>query len=119
MSETLISKTPKTEFEKLIWERHMNAEMLKELTLIREEKGKLESEISHVKYKMKEMQEMMKKDNVGALVVKNKKLKDMNDKKDVKIRGYKKDNDTLMKGLIRLQQEKRGLLKGNVEECAG
>jgi len=123
MDEPLMHKTPNSDFERLVWERHMNKLMSKELAVQKQENLSLKSKMTELerenKQEMKELLDRMKKDQVGVLVAKNKRLSNDNHAKDIKLRTLKKEKDELMTSLIRIQQEKALLLKDNVDECAG
>jgi hypothetical protein len=124
MDEPLMHKTPKGEFETLIWERHMNKQLLKRIATLQQEKGVLQSEADEARAEVDEFVKTMRKHNLGQLTLRNKKLKVLNAKKDVRIRELKRSNDDLMSGYIRLQQE-RGIkadllvVDDNIEEGAG
>lgn len=120
MSEVLIHKIPKTDFEKLIWERHMNKELCGELSRVRQEKGALQSEVDEVRAEMQMLLRTFKEEGgqVGQLIVKNKKLKEQLKVRDEKLRKATRAKDDIMQGYIRLQKEKRGLLNNRVNENA-
>lgn len=117
MDDVLIHKTPQTDFEKLIWERHMNKGLMEELKAQRLANGMLQSEIDEVNHKMKELKDRMLKDQVGIVVLKNNRLKQLNDDKDKKIKTLKTEKEELMQTVIKLQNPV--LFKDNVEERAG
>jgi regulator of replication initiation timing len=117
--EVLIHKVPQGEFETLIWERHMNKELCKELAQVKQEKGALEAEVMEIKNEMEELIKEMRKSNVGALVVKNRQLKEQLAAKDKKLSEAKRNNESIFRGYIELQQEKRrGLFQGNKENSS-
>jgi len=117
MDDILMHKTPQTDFEKLIWERHMNKELVEELKAQRLANGILQSEIDEVNHEMKELKQAMLKNQVGIVVLKNKRLQALGDSKDAKIRSLNKRNQELMQNLIKFQNPV--LFKDNVEERAG
>lgn len=124
MDEPLVHIRPQSEFEKLLWERQMNKELLKRIATLEQEKGVLRSEADEARAEVDEYVKDMRTHNLGQLTLRNKKLKDLNNKKDAKVRELKRSNDDLMGGFIRLQQEKRQkpeslLVDDNIEEGAG
>jgi transcriptional regulator of heat shock response len=116
--DTLIHKTPITEFESLVWERHMNKELCKELSAQRHENGVLRSELDEVKSNIAMLIKTYKQDDKGRLVVKNREMKLLNSKKDAKIVKLKRVNDDLMHKCITLQREKedQGLIDQNIDK---
>ena len=123
MEEPLMHKIPQTEFEKLIWERHMNKLLLEQISRLKQEHGVLQSEIDEAKDEVNKLLKTMSSHNLGQLTLVNRKLKNLNAEKDLKIRDLKRTNDDLMTGYIRLQQEKRlpkkVLLEDDIDERAG
>lgn len=109
--ETLMNLRPKNTYEKLLWERHMNKVLSEEKKAAKIKCGQLQSELDELKDKMK-------KSNVGALILKNKKLITQGKNKDEKIKKLKADNNELMQTVIRLQTT--GLItRSNPDEKTG
>ena len=50
MDEILINIKPVSDFEKLVWERAANKELIKRISILQIEIGKLKSEIDELKY---------------------------------------------------------------------
>ena len=121
MDETLMHKTPQTDFEKLIWEKHINKllakdnrAMLVDIDKIKEDNEKV---VSGYKQELAELKERMKKDQVGIVVLKNKRLKDSLDTVMSKMKKLRLTNDTLIGQLARLNNP--DLFKDHVDERAG
>jgi hypothetical protein len=103
MDDPLIHRTPKGEFETLIWERHMNKCLSKEIKLQREANKKLHLQNNDLEEEIAEMIYKYKKDEMGQIILKNKRLKDEVRMKDVKLKAYKGDVFKLQQDIIRLQ----------------
>ena len=124
MNEPLIHKTPKGEFETMIWERHMNKALSAELKAQREENGKLQSEMDEMKHThKKDMDELMREmrtTNLGQVVAKKKLLATQVSTLSAKNKKLKQDNDELMSIIIEKNKIKpTELFESNVEEGAG
>jgi len=108
--ETLISLRPKTTYEKLLWEKRLT-KLLKDDIFILEGKNKdLEATI-------KGLIDEMKKSQVGALIIKCRKLKKQLEIKEEKNRKLKRDNEELILNLTRLQTT--GSINNEVSEDTG
>lgn len=103
--ETLMNKTPKTEFEKLIWERHMNKELCKELVKLRKDQLKLEEKIKEKNIQYEDVLRTMREDEKGAIVSRNAQLKAENKVKTKKIKDLKYDYQVLLLKNIELEKK--------------
>lgn len=76
-NEVLINLRPQTTHEKLIWERSHNKELKKQVSELKIQLGELQSDYDELIYRMK-------KEEIGSLILKNRKQKDkvkeLNDK---------------------------------------
>jgi hypothetical protein len=94
--ETLIHLHPKTDAERLVWERHANRLLTKEIKELNVEIGVLKSELD-------ELRHLMKTEQVGALILKNKLYKEQSIENTNRIRELKKENTKLFDRLVSLQ----------------
>jgi len=95
--EVLMHLRPQTTQEKLLWERESNKNFVEEIKTLKERNAQLEAALS-------ELRQRMKTEQVGALILKNHKLQDQLNEKDLKIKAYKKEKEQLLLNLVRLQQ---------------
>ena len=102
--ETLLHKTPKGEFECLIWERHMNKYLSTEIKKVRQENGKLQSEMQELTYnhkrEMVSLTNELRKTNIGQLVAKKKRLTSELATVVAKNKKLRRENDELMTVII-------------------
>jgi hypothetical protein len=96
MDEPLMNLRPKSDAEKLLWEREKNSQLEKELKKIKLELGIVNSELEELKHTMKQSE-------VGALILKNKKLKATLQDKESKIKEQNKEIETLFDRIVKLQ----------------
>ena len=89
MSEILISLNPKTCQEKLIWERHRNSELVKELKACKFEIGVLKSEIDELKEDTVRYKRKNYVDKIKEQIETIKKLKKDNEKLIIELIKYK------------------------------
>lgn len=91
-SETLIHIRPKTDFEKLVWERHANKLLSEEKKQLEIKMGILQSEMDELKYKheleLKELKNKFKKSEKSHLITENEGLKNKNNKNKELIKKY-------------------------------
>lgn len=95
--EVLMHLRPQTTQEKLLWERQSNKLIVEENKTLADRNAQLEAGIT-------ELKEKMKKEQIGALIIKNHNLKNQLEEKDAKLKSCKKEQEVLMKNLVRLQQ---------------
>ena len=95
--EVLMHLRPQNSQEKLLWERQSNKQIVEENKALKERNKQLENAIS-------ELKEQMKKEQIGALILKNSKLKQLNEEKDAKLKYYKREHDSLIQTIVRLQE---------------
>jgi len=104
----LIGLRPKTDFEKLVWERQGNKMIFDQLRKQNLKLEQLETELKETKTKcaqeINEFKERMQKDNLGAVILKNKKLVEANHYKDIKLAEYKKKNEELFLVLAKINK---------------
>lgn len=96
MEEPLMNLRPKTDAEKLLWEREKNKQLEKELKEAKLELGIVQSELEELKHTMKQSE-------VGALILKNKKLRATLHDKENAIRDQKREIETLFDRIVKLQ----------------
>lgn len=96
MEEPLMNLRPKTDAEKLLWEREKNKQLEKELREAKLELGIVQSELEELKHTMKQSE-------VGALILKNKKLRATLHDKENAIRDQKREIETLFDRIVKLQ----------------
>jgi regulator of replication initiation timing len=99
MEEPLMNLHPKTSHEKLLWERSKNEELINQVKTLGLEIGMLRSELD-------ELKDNMKSEEVGALILKNKKLKESLKDLENKIRDLKRENALYLEKIIKLQTNK-------------
>ncbi len=103
MDEPLMNLRPKGEFQTLIWERHMNKLLSKSIRAQKETNRELKIENDRLEAEMIDMAIKYKKNEIGQLILKNKRLKGEVWMKDAKLKSYKKDVFKLQRDIIRLQ----------------
>lgn len=94
--EPLMNLRPKTPEEMVLW---LEFE-IKELTA---ENQKLNMEIGILQSEIDEMKDLMKTEEKGALILKNKNLKSLLIQKKERIRALEKDNSLFLQKIIKLQ----------------
>lgn len=94
--EPLMNLRPKSPEEMVLW---LEFE-IKELTA---ENQKLNMEIGILQSEIDELKDLMKTEEKGALILKNKNLKLMLNQKKEKIRALEKDNELFLQKIIKLQ----------------
>lgn len=96
MEEPLMNLRPQSEAEKLLWERQKNMELTEELRIVKFNLGVLQTELEELKHEMKT-------EEVGALILKNKKLKQTLIDKENKIKDQNKEIEQLFDRIVKLQ----------------
>lgn len=96
MEEPLMNLRPQSDAEKLLWERHKNTELTEELRIVKFNLGVLQTELEELKHEMK-------KEEVGALILKNKKLKQTLKDKEEQCKEQKKEIEQLFDRIVKLQ----------------
>lgn len=96
MEEPLMNLRPQSEAEKLLWERQKNVELTEELRIVKFNLGVLQTELEELKHEMK-------KEEVGALILKNKKLKQTLKDKEEQCKEQKKEIEQLFDRIVKLQ----------------
>jgi hypothetical protein len=96
MEEPLMNLRPQSEAEKLLWERQKNMELTEELRIVKFNLGVLQTELEELKHEMK-------KEEVGALILKNKKLKQTLKDKEEQCKEQKKEIEQLFDRIVKLQ----------------
>lgn len=96
MEEPLMNLRPQTEAEKLLWERQKNMELTEELRIVKFNLGVLQTELEELKHEMKT-------EEVGALILKNKKLKQTLKDKEEQCKEQKKEIEQLFDRIVKLQ----------------
>lgn len=94
--EPLMNLRPKTPEEMVLW---LEFE-IKELTA---ENQKLNMEIGILQSEIDEMKDLMKTEEKGALILRNKNLKSLLNQKKERIRALEKDNSLFLQKIIKLQ----------------
>lgn len=94
--EPLMNLRPKSPEEMVLW---LEFE-IKELTA---ENQKLNMEIGILQSEIDEMKHLMKTEEKGALILRNKNLKSLLNQKKEKIRALEKDNELFLQKIIKLQ----------------
>ena len=105
MDEPLLNINPKSEFELLIWERHMNKLLSTSIRAQKKVNKELELNNNKLEAEMVEMILEYKKNELGQLILKNKRLKGEVVIKDAKLKSYKKEVFDLMRQIIKLQEK--------------
>ena len=96
MEEPLMNLRPQSEAEKLLWERQKNVELTEELRIVKFNLGVLQTELEELKHEMKT-------EEVGALILKNKKLKQTLKDKEEQCKEQKKEIEQLFDRIVKLQ----------------
>ena len=96
MEEPLMNLRPKTPEEMIVWLKFEKEELQKTVTKLNIEVGMLQSEID-------ELKDLMKIEEKGALILKNKRLKDELRDKENRIRDLKRENELFLQKIIKLQ----------------
>jgi hypothetical protein len=96
MEEPLMNLRPKTPEEMVVWLKFEKEELQKTVTKLNIEMGMLQSEID-------ELKDLMKIEEKGALILKNKRLKDELRDKENRIRDLKRENELFLQKIIKLQ----------------
>jgi len=99
MEEPLMNLHPKTSGEKLLWERSKNEELIGHVKAYQLEIGILRSEIDQLKHEMKSVE-------LGALILKNKKMKATLIDLENRIKDLKRENALYLEKIIKLQTMK-------------
>jgi hypothetical protein len=94
--EPLMNLRPKTPEEKLLWMELENKKLIAETKQLKVEIGILKSEAEEIKH-------LMKQEEKGALILKNKKLQIQIQDKENRIRDLKKENELFLQKIIKLQ----------------
>lgn len=94
--EPLMSLHPKTDAEKLIWERHSNGVLTKENKALKVEIGVLKSELDELKH-------LMKTEQLSALILKNRMYKQQLLDHENRIKDLKRENERLLEQVIKFQ----------------
>lgn len=107
--ETLLHKIPQGEFECLLWERSMNKHLSRGIKKVREENGKLQSEMDEMKHNhTQEMDKLLrefKRDGKGQIVVKKKLLADQLNAAIAKNKKLTRENNYLVDIIIKKNTE--------------
>lgn len=96
MDDTLMNLRPKTPEEKVLWLEFEKKQLEESNRNLNMEIGMLQSEIS-------EMKDLMKAEEKGALILKNRKLKVELIDKDNRIKDLKRENELFLQKIIKLQ----------------
>lgn len=96
MEEPLMNLRPQNDAEKLLWERQKNTELVEELKTIKFNFGVIEMELEELKHEMKNTE-------IGALILKNKKIKQTLKDKEEQCKEQKKEIEQLFDRIIKLQ----------------
>lgn len=99
MEEPLMNLHPKTPSEKLLWERSKNEELTLKVKALQLEIGILTSQLDELKHEMKS-------EELGALILKNRKMKDTLKDLENRIKDLKRDNALYLEKIIKLQTMK-------------
>lgn len=94
--EPLMNLRPKTPEERMLWLEFEKKELIQENQKLNIEIGILQSEID-------EMKHLMKTEEKGALIVRNKNLREALVQKKEKIKALEKENDLFLQKIIKLQ----------------
>ena len=87
---------PLSESEKLLWERQRSASLIEELKTVKFNLGVLQMELEELKHEMKTQE-------IGALIIKNKKLMQTLKDKEEQGKEQKKEIEQLFDRIIKLQ----------------
>ena len=96
MEEPLTNLRPQSDTEKLLWERQKSTELTEELKIVKTDLGALQMELEELKHEMKTQE-------LGALILKNKKLKQTLKDKENKIKDQNKEIEQLFDRIVKLQ----------------
>ena len=96
MEEPLMNLRPQNDTEKLLWERQKSTELSEELKIVKTDLGALQMELEELKHEMKTQE-------LGALILKNKKLKQTLKDKENKIKDQNKEIEQLFDRIVKLQ----------------
>ena len=96
--EPLMNLRPKTSEEKMLWLEFEKKELILENKKLNMEIGVIQSELDEIRH-------LMKSDEKGALILRNKALKELLRQKKEKIKSLEKDNDNFLQKIIKLQHE--------------
>ena len=96
MEEPLMNLRPQSDTEKLLWERHKNTELTEELKIVKINLGALQMELEELKHEIKTQE-------LGALILKIKKLKQTLQDKENKIKDQNKEIEQLFDRIVKLQ----------------
>ena len=97
--EPLINLRPKTIEERLLWASLDNEKLTQKVKDLNFKIGILNSEIDEIKH-------LMKQEEKGALILKNKKLTEQIKDKENRIKDLKRDNELFLQKIIKLQAPK-------------
>lgn len=87
---------PQSDTEKLLWERQKSTELTEELKIVKTDLGALQMELEELKHEMKTQE-------LGALILKNKKLKQTLKDRENKIKDQNKEIEQLFDRIVKLQ----------------
>lgn len=87
---------PQNDTEKLLWERQKSTELTEELKIVKTDLGALQMELEELKHEMKTQQ-------LGALILKIKKLKQTLKDRENKIKDQNKEIEQLFDRIVKLQ----------------
>jgi len=96
MEEPLMNLRPHSDTEKLLWERQKSTELTEELKIVKTNLGALQMELEELKHEMKTQQ-------LGALILKIKKLKQTLQDRENKIKDQNKEIEQLFDRIVKLQ----------------
>jgi phosphate uptake regulator len=96
MEEPLMNLRPQSDTEKLLWERQKSTELTEELKIVKTDLGALQMELEELKHEMKTQE-------LGALILKNKKLKQTLKDRENKIKDQNKEIEQLCDRIVKLQ----------------
>jgi hypothetical protein len=99
MEEPLMNLHPKTSGEKLLWERSKNEELTGHVKAYQVEIGILRSQLDELKHEMKSVE-------LGALILKNRKMKATQIDLENRIKDLKRENALYLEKIIKLQTMK-------------
>ena len=96
MEEPLMNLIPQSDTEKLLWERQKSTELTEELKIVKTDLGALQMELEELKHEMKTQE-------IGTLILKNKKLKQTLKDRENKIKDQNKEIEQLFDRIVKLQ----------------
>jgi phosphate uptake regulator len=96
MEEPLMNLRPQNDTEKLLWERQKSTELSEELKIVKTDLGALQMELEELKHEMKTQE-------LGALILKNKKLKQTLKDRENKIKDQNTEIEQLFDRIVKLQ----------------